>query len=79
LLGSICDIDETPLPFEYLGRQSYANKSSKSVRVKTSNNDWDKHQAMIILAAFGSGKLQVRLTIIFHRKEGNGSRRVLFY
>jgi len=28
MLDSICNMDETPLPFEYLDRQIYADKGS---------------------------------------------------
>ncbi|RPB00025.1 hypothetical protein L873DRAFT_1903012 [Choiromyces venosus 120613-1] len=50
-----------PLPFEYLDGQIYAEKDSKSVQVKTSDNGWNNHQATIILAAFSSEKLHETL------------------
>jgi len=34
LLDSICNMDETPLPFEYLDGQTYADKGSHSVQVR---------------------------------------------
>ena len=79
LLDSICNVDETPLPFEYLSGQTYADKGSRTVQVKASNSGWDKRQATIILAAFGSGKNRVRPTIIFRGKENYEGRRAMFY
>ena len=69
LLDSICNVDETPLPFEYLSGQTYADNGSRRVQVKASNSGWDKRQATIILAAFGSGKNRVRPTIIFGERK----------
>jgi len=74
LLDSICNVDETPLPFEYLSGQTYADKGSRRVQVKASNSGWDKRQATIILAAFGSGKNRVRPTILFRGKENYEGR-----
>jgi len=79
LLNSICNMDETPLPFEFLDGQTYADKGSKSVQVKASNSGWNKRQATIILAAFGGGKSRVRPTIIFRGKEKYEGSREQFY
>lgn len=49
------------------------------VQVKASNSGWDKHQATIILAAFGSGKNGVRPTIMFRGKENYEGRRAMFH
>jgi len=49
------------------------------VQVKASNSGWDKRQATIILAAFGSGKNRVQPTIIFRGKEHYEGRRTMFY
>ena len=69
LLDSIANVDETPLPFEYLNGQTYADKGSRSVQVKATSSGWDKRQATLVLAVFGSGKPLVRPLIIFRGKE----------
>ena len=47
LLDSIANLDETPLPFEFLDGQTYANKGTKSVQVKCN----DPRFFRVILAA----------------------------
>jgi len=69
LLDSICNIDETPLPFEYLDGQTYADKGSHSVQVKASHSGWDKRQATLLLAIFGSRRSIIQPLIIFRGKE----------
>ena len=69
LLDSISNLDETPLPLEFLDGQTYPDKGSKSVQVKASHSGWDKGQASLLLAVFGSGKAKVRPLIIFKGKE----------
>ncbi|RPA93736.1 hypothetical protein L873DRAFT_1703897, partial [Choiromyces venosus 120613-1] len=72
-------VDETPLPFEFLDGQMYADKGSHSVQVKASNSGWDKRQATLVLTVFGSGKPRVRPLIIFKGKENYEGRRSQFY
>jgi len=79
LLDSICNVDETPLPFEFLDGQTYADKGSRSVQVKASNSGWDKRQATLVLTIFGSGRPRVRPLIIFKGKEKYEGRRSQFY
>jgi len=69
MLDSICNMDETPLPFEYLDGQTYADKGSRTVQVKASNSGWDKRQATLVLAIFASGRSRVKPVIIFRGKE----------
>ena len=75
LLDSICNVDETPLPFEYLDGQTYADKGSHSVQVKASHSGWDKRQATLLLAIFGSGRSRIQPLIIFKGKEKYEGRR----
>lgn len=79
LLDSICNMDETPLPFEFLDGQTYADKGSHSVQLKASNSGWDKQQATLVLTIFGSGRPQVRPMIIFKGKEKYEGRKSRFY
>jgi len=79
LLDSICNLDETPLPFEYLDGQTYADKGSHSVQVKASHSGWDKRQATLLLTVFGSRKPRVRPLIIFQGKEEYSGRRAEYF
>jgi len=79
LLDSICNLDEAPLPFEYLDGQTYADKGCHSVQVKASHSGWDKRQATVLLTVFGSGKPRVRHLIIFGGKEENSGRRAEYF
>ena len=79
LLESICNIDETPLPFEFLDGQTYADKGSHTVQVKASNSGWDKRQATLLLTVFGNGKSRIRPLIIFKGKERYEGRRAAYF
>ena len=79
LLDSICNMDKTPLPFEFLDGQTYADNGSHSVQLKASNSGWDKRQATLVLTIFGSGRPQVRPMIIFKGKEKYEGRKSRFY
>jgi len=75
-LDSIVNMDETPLPFKFLDGQTYADRGSKSVQVKVTNSGWDKRQATLVLAVFGSGRQKIKPLIIFRGKKSyDGSRR----
>jgi len=65
LLSSICNMDETPLPFEFLGGQTYADKGSTTVQVKATRSGWDKRQATIMFCVFADGVMRVQPLIIF--------------
>jgi hypothetical protein len=54
-LGGICNIDHTPLPFEYLSGRTYAMKEDKTVWAKAIKSGWDKRQAALMLTAFADG------------------------
>jgi len=78
-LDSICNLDETPLPFEYLDGQTNADKWSNSVQVKSTASGWDKRQATLVLAVFGSGVPYVRPMIIFKGKEKYNGWRTQYF
>jgi len=79
LLDSICNMDETPLPFEYLDGQTYADKGSHTVQVKATGSGWDKRQATLVLCIFRSGKNRLRPLIIFKGKENYSGTRRKYY
>lgn len=68
-LRSICNMDETPLPFEYLDGQTYADKGSHTVQVKTTRSGWDKRQATLVLAIFADGVMRIKPLILFKGEE----------
>ena len=55
----------TPLPFEFLEGQTYADKGSTTVQVKASCSGWDKRQATIMFCVFADGGMRVEPLIIF--------------
>jgi len=65
LHSSICNMDETPLWFEFLDGQPYADKSSTTVQVKATRSGWDKEQASIIFCILADGAIWVEALIIF--------------
>jgi len=79
LLDSICNMDKTPLPFEYLDGETYANKGSHTVQVKATASGWDKQQATIVLCICGSGKNRLKPFIIFKGKESYTGNRAQYY
>lgn len=58
-------MDETPLPFEFLDGQTYADKGSHTVQVRSTRSGWDKRQATIILCIFSDGSTRVKPLILF--------------
>lgn len=64
-LRNICNMDQTPLPFEYLSGRTYALKGDKTIWVKATKSGWDKRQATIMLTVFADGVPRVPPVIIF--------------
>jgi len=69
-LSNILNLDETPIPFEYLDGKTYDIKGSKTVGGKTDGSGWDKRQATLILYIFADGISRIKPTLIFHGKTG---------
>jgi hypothetical protein len=53
----IANMDQTPLPFEYLSGKTYACKGDKTIWVKVTRSGWDKQQATLVLTVFADGEL----------------------
>ena len=70
-LSNICNLDETPIPFEYLQGKTYDRVGAKTVWVKESRSGWDKRQASLVLCIFADGVSRVPPMVIFH---GTGRR-----
>lgn len=69
-LSNICNLDETPIPFEYLDRRTYNLRGVKTVWAKTTKSGWDKRQATLILCIFADRVPRIPPVILFH---GTGS------
>lgn len=65
-LCNICNLDETPLPFEYLNGRTYNCIGSKTVWVRETKSGWDKRQASLVLCIFADGINRIPPMIIFH-------------
>ena len=80
-LARICNMDQTPLPFELLSGQTYEPKGFKTVWVKGATSGWDKRQATLQLTVFADGEMRV-LSLIFFKGKGIGGsilREMLLY
>lgn len=69
-LGQICNMDETPIPFEYLNGRTYEMKGAKTVWAKQTRGGWDKGQATLILYVFADGLPRIMPKLIFHATTG---------
>lgn len=55
-LGSnICNLDETPIPYEYLEGKTYDVMGGKTICAKQSQSGWDKRPALLVLCVFADG------------------------
>lgn len=70
-LRNVCNMDQTPLPFEFLSGQTYTTKGEKTVWVKGAVSGWDKRQATLQLTVFADGENHV-CPLIFFRGQGLG-------
>ena len=51
----MANMDETPLPFKFLNCQTYVNKESQSVQVRSTKSGSEKRQATINFGIFADG------------------------
>jgi hypothetical protein len=65
----IINLDETPLPFEFLNGYSYNFKGAKTVAGRSERSRWDKRQTTIVLYIMADGSTSFKPVIIFHGKE----------
>jgi len=68
LESNICNLDETPIPYEYLEGKTYDVKGEKTIWAKQSQNGWDKRQASLVLCVFADGVPRVPPMVIFRGK-----------
>lgn len=74
-LGQICNMDETPIPFEFLNGRTFEIKGAKTVWAKQTRGGWDKRQATLILYVFADGLPRIKPKLIFHAVTGTQIRR----
>lgn len=69
-LSNICNMDKTPLSFEYLSVQTYITTGEKTIWIKGSKqNSWNTGRATVQLTVFGDAVARVK-PLIFYRGLG---------
>jgi len=68
-LAHIVNMDQTPLPFEYITGRTYAHKGDKTIWAKSAKSGWDKRQATLVLTVFADGVGRVKPLILFKGTE----------
>jgi len=71
-LQNICNMDQTPVPFEYLEGGTYNLVGEKTVWLQSSKSGWDKRQGTIQLTVFTDGVPRVK-PLLFFRGQGVGA------
>ena len=69
LLANILNMDQTPLPWEYLEGRTYDFMGKKTVWVHSKKSGWGKRQATIQLTVFADGIARVKPLIIYRGME----------
>jgi hypothetical protein len=65
----ILNVDETPIPFEYLDGSTYALEGDKTVSGKTDRSGWSKRKATLLLSIFADGLGRLKPKLIFEGAE----------
>lgn len=73
-LGHIYNMDQTPLPFEFLRGRTYEFKGKKTVWVRSLRSSWVKRQATLMITACADGVLRIKPLIIFRGNDGSNSK-----
>jgi hypothetical protein len=74
-LSKICNIDQSPLPFEYLKGRIYAKKGDKIVRLREGKSGHDKRQCTLQIAVFADGVMHCKPLLMFKGKPKGDNRR----
>lgn len=77
-LSNICNMDQTPLPFEYLSGRTYSLRGDKTIWAKATKSGWDKRQATLMLAVFADGICRIKPVIIFHGTEDETQQNIYY-
>lgn len=62
----ILNLDETPIPFEFLDGSTWETKGAKTVASHTDRSRWNKRQATLILYIFADDIHRLQLKLIFY-------------
>lgn len=68
LPSNILNMDEVPIPFEFLDGYTYHLVGEKTVSGKSDRSGWGKRQATLILYIFADGVARIKPKLIFHGK-----------
>lgn len=71
----ICNVDETPLPWEYLIGRTYNLQGAKTVWSKSADSGTEKYQCTLFLCIFADGVPRVPPILIFTAPTGDKIRR----
>jgi hypothetical protein len=74
-LSEICNMDQSPLPFEYLKGRTYAKKGDRTVRLREGKSGHDRRQCTLQIAVFADGVMRCKPLLIFKGKVKGDSRR----
>ena len=68
-LQNVCNIDQTPVPYEFIGGHTNDIKGEKTIWMQASQlSGWDKRQGTIQLTIFADGVPRVKPLIVFRGK-----------
>ena len=70
-LGHIYNMNQTPLPFEFLWGRTYEVKGKKTVWVRSLRSSWIKRQATLMITACADGVLRIKPLIIFRGEDSS--------
>jgi len=70
-LSNIINMDQTPLPFEYLEGQTYNNNGERMIWVQGSQSGWDKRQGTVQLTVCADAAARIK-PLAFFRGFGVG-------
>jgi hypothetical protein len=74
-LSEICNMDQSPLPFEFLKGRTYAKRGDKTIRLKEGKSGHDKRQCTLQIAVFADGVQRCKPLLMFKGKPGKGDAR----
>lgn len=62
----IYNMDQTPLPFEFLQQRTFNTKGATTIYIHSKHTSWTKRQATLMLTACADGSLQCKPILIYH-------------
>ena len=74
----ILNLDETPVPFEFLDGYTYDLKGATTISGKSLRSGWGKRQATLIVYIFADGIKRCKPTLIFYGSDTTKSREEFF-